>query len=81
MALICANRPLGVNLLIRKGYHQFPLKVLAKETALEHADMHRCTWVKPTTLARVEFVEWTNAGKLRHPHFRDVDLGAVRRPR
>ena len=33
------------------------------------ADMHPYVWVKPTTIARVEFVEWTNAGKLRHPHF------------
>ena len=45
------------------------------------ADMHRYVRVKPTTIARVEFVEWTNAGKLRHPKFQTlIDNYNVEKP-
>ena len=35
-------------------------------------DMKRYVWVKPKTIARVEFVEWTKAGRLRHPKFQTL---------
>jgi DNA ligase D-like protein (predicted ligase) len=31
--------------------------------------MKACTWVKPTTVVRIEFAEWTGADKLRHTKF------------
>lgn len=37
--------------------------------ALTAAKMKECRWVKPTQVCQVAFVEWTDAGKLRHPSF------------
>ena len=46
-------------------------------------DMTRLRWVKPNVVIQVEFVEWTDAGVLRHPKFiglrEDKKAGEVRR--
>ncbi len=31
--------------------------------------MKGCVWLKPEAVVRVEFAQWTEAGKLRHPHY------------
>jgi bifunctional non-homologous end joining protein LigD len=32
-------------------------------------DMEKCVWVKPNLVCRIDFVEWTEAGHLRHAKF------------
>jgi bifunctional non-homologous end joining protein LigD len=32
-------------------------------------DMAKCDWLKPEIVVRIEFVEWTTGGALRHPRF------------
>lgn len=32
-------------------------------------DMKKCIWLKPQTVCKVQFVEWTAGGNLRHPRF------------
>ena len=36
---------------------------------LSTADMEKCVWVRPETVARIEFFEWTDSGHLRHSKF------------
>jgi bifunctional non-homologous end joining protein LigD len=36
------------------------------------ADMSSFRWIKPQVVVDVEFVEWTNAGILRHPKYRGL---------
>ena len=36
---------------------------------LTAADMEKCVWVRPETVARIEFLEWTDSGHLRHSKF------------
>ena len=36
---------------------------------LTAADMDKCVWVKPETVARIEFLEWTESNHLRHSKF------------
>ena len=36
---------------------------------LTAADMENCVWVKPEIVARIEFLEWTASGHLRHSKF------------
>ena len=36
---------------------------------LTAADMEKCVWVRPETVARIEFLEWTASGHLRHSKF------------
>jgi ATP-dependent DNA ligase len=31
--------------------------------------MKGCVWVKPKMVVRIDFAEWTGAGKLRHTKF------------
>jgi DNA ligase D-like protein (predicted ligase) len=33
------------------------------------ADMEKCVWVRPETVARIEFLEWTESNRLRHAKF------------
>ncbi len=37
--------------------------------ALTAAKMKECRWLKPKLVCQVTFVEWTDAGNLRHPKF------------
>ena len=36
---------------------------------LTAADMGKCVWVRPEIVARIEFLEWTDSGHLRHSKF------------
>ena len=36
---------------------------------LTAADMEKCFWVRPETVARIEFLEWTPSDHLRHAKF------------
>jgi bifunctional non-homologous end joining protein LigD len=36
---------------------------------LTAADMEKCVWVRPETVARIEFLEWTASDHLRHAKF------------
>jgi bifunctional non-homologous end joining protein LigD len=36
---------------------------------LTAADMAKCVWVRPEIVARIEFLEWTDGGHLRHAKF------------
>ena len=36
---------------------------------LTAADMEKCVWVRPETVARIEFLEWTESDHLRHSKF------------
>ena len=36
---------------------------------LTAADMEKCLWVRPETVARIEFLEWTASDHLRHSKF------------
>jgi ATP-dependent DNA ligase len=31
--------------------------------------MKSCIWVKPVVVVRIDFAEWTDADKLRHPKY------------
>jgi len=31
--------------------------------------MKSCVWMKPKVVVRIDFAEWTGAGKLRHTKF------------
>jgi bifunctional non-homologous end joining protein LigD len=31
--------------------------------------MKECVWIKPETVARIDFLEWTGADHLRHTKF------------
>ena len=45
--------------------------------------MVECRWLKPMLVARFEFVEWTEDGRLRHSRFKglpeDMRVSDVRR--
>jgi bifunctional non-homologous end joining protein LigD len=32
-------------------------------------EMKKCVWVRPTLVAQIEFLEWTEADHLRHSKF------------
>ena len=36
---------------------------------LTAADMDKCVWVRAETVARIEFLEWTESDHLRHSKF------------
>jgi bifunctional non-homologous end joining protein LigD len=37
--------------------------------SLPKEEMEKCIWLKPGLIVRVQFVEWTSGGHLRHPKF------------
>jgi bifunctional non-homologous end joining protein LigD len=39
---------------------------------LTAADMEKCVWVRPEIVARIEFLEWTDSGHLRHSKFAGI---------
>jgi bifunctional non-homologous end joining protein LigD len=39
---------------------------------LTAADMGKCAWVRPKLVARIEFLEWTDSGHLRHSKFAGI---------
>ena len=42
-------------------------------------DMKKCRWLKPQLVAAIEFLEWTQEARLRHPKF--VSLRDDREPK
>ena len=42
------------------------------DQGLTAAEMNRCHWVKPVTVAQIKFTEWTRDGRLRQPVFLGV---------
>lgn len=54
------------------------------DRGVTRAEMKRCVWVKPVTVCRIKFAEWTSDGRLRQPVFLglrdDVDPKHVSRP-
>jgi ATP-dependent DNA ligase len=38
-------------------------------TGLTADDMKKCTWVRPSVVARIEYLEWTDGDHLRHAKF------------
>ena len=50
----------------RLGALEVKTAPFTKGKGLPRADVH---WVRPETVVRVAFLEWTNHGKLRHPRF------------
>ena len=46
---------------------------------LDEAKMKKCVWVRPKLVAVVEFLEWTEGDRLRHPKF--VALRDDKKPR
>jgi DNA ligase D-like protein (predicted ligase) len=41
--------------------------------ALDAETMKKCVWVKPELVARIEYLEWTEANRLRHSKFVGLD--------
>jgi ATP-dependent DNA ligase len=41
--------------------------------SLDAETMKKCVWVKPALVARIEFLEWTEADRLRHSKFMGLD--------
>jgi len=35
-------------------------------------DMEKCVWVRPMIVTRIEFLEWTESGHLRHSKFAGI---------
>ncbi len=60
----------GFNARQLKAIHK-QLSAQARKTSplAEPADETQVTWVKPTRVAEVEFTEWTENNRLRHPAF------------
>jgi len=42
------------------------------DEGLTAADMEKCVWVRPEIVARIEFLEWTESGHLRHSKFAGI---------
>jgi ATP-dependent DNA ligase len=41
--------------------------------ALDAEKMRKCVWARPELVARIEFLEWTDADHLRHSKFVGLD--------
>jgi DNA ligase D-like protein (predicted ligase) len=41
-------------------------------TGLSAADMKKCVWVRPETVVRIEYLEWTESDHLRHSKFTGI---------
>ena len=39
---------------------------------LTAVDMGKCIWVSPQIVARIEYLEWTESGHLRHSKFAGI---------
>ncbi len=48
------------------------LKVVPKPFAKLPPDVGRGTWVEPKLVCEIEFTEWTDEGRLRHPSFQGL---------